>query len=248
MSRFSRWASVAGLVCAFISTMHLAAHAQSWQTNQRFSWATTIDTSPAWTGFYGGVQIGGSFSNVRANEYLAGTDIISNSLLDAGQNVYGGIHFGYDWQVRPNWVIGVFSNINGMNDRVRHDFAGGFYIGATMDWRGSAQARVGYVAFPNTLFYVHGGLAFGGDNLEIDFGGPETNEHRLTTGWTIGGGVEVKLPQNVIPIGKATSVFLDFSHIRFDTEKLVMPVASPRFDYDWRRETNTIEGGLRFRF
>jgi opacity protein-like surface antigen len=252
MWRFSRSASVAGLVCAFLLVMDMAAFAQGkpqpWQTAQRYSWVPIQIDNDSWTGLYGGVQFGGSFSTVRTNEFITGTDIKTNSFLDAGQSAFGGFNIGYDWQVRPNLVVGVFSNVNFMHDQVRHDFTGGFYIGATMDTRGSAQARVGFLAFPNVLLFVNGGVAFGNDHLEIDFGGPETNESRWVTGWTFGGGVEVKLPRNVINVGKSTSVFLDYSHISFDTLKLVMPAASPRFDYTWQRETNVFEAGWRIRF
>ena len=202
----------------------------------------------SWTGGFGGVQANGSFSSVTTSEFFAATGERTNRFDDTGSGFGGGVNFGYNWQPwGNNVVVGVVFDINGLNDSVRHDFTGGNYIGSVVNFTGSALVSGGVLVTPNVLLFGQGGISIAKQQLKIDFGGPETNESQWTPGFTLGFGGEWKLPAPVLPISKGTSVFVDYKRTWWNTANLTMPVASPLFNYGWRRNTDGIDIGLRFR-
>ncbi len=88
----------------------------------------------------------------------------------------GGAYGGYNFQVNPNWVVGLE----------------GDFLGSTQDsngWDASVRGRLGY-AYDRYLLYGTGGIAFG----DIKNGGASETK----TGWTVGAGVEAALTSNVV--------------------------------------------------
>ena len=126
-------------------------------------------TSPDWTGFYGGVQLG--YANVDSN--AAGVN---------GDDFIGGLTAGYDYDL-GNWVVGA---------GIDYDFAD-INLGGVADlesvWR--AKLRGGY-KIGNGLAYATGGYA----QADTDTLGSEDGyfvgagyEHLLTSNLSIGGEV-----------------------------------------------------------
>jgi len=203
----------------------------------------------SWTGPFLGAQLGGSFSGVTTDEFSADTGMRTNRFDDTGSSFGGGVNFGYNWQPwGNNFVAGVVVEINGLHDSVRHDFPGGNYIGSVVDFNAALLARGGVLVTPDVLFSVQTGVSFAHQQLKIDFGGPETNESQWTPGFTLGFGAEWKLPAPVLPLGKGTSVFVDYKRTWWSTANLTMPAASPFFNYAWQRQTDGFDMGLRFRW
>jgi opacity protein-like surface antigen len=181
------------------------------------------------------------------SEFDAFSGLRTHRFDDTGSGFGGGVNFGYNWQVRGRYVVGVVGDINGLHEKVRHDFPFDAYIGSTMNFTASVQARGGVLVTPNVLLYGQGGLSISNQRLEIDFGGPETNESKIVPGFTLGGGIEWKLPTSM-PWGKSTSVFVDYQHTWWDTARLDRPIAAPSFNYTWQRDTDKIDLGMRWRF
>jgi opacity protein-like surface antigen len=202
-------------------------------------------TSALWRGGFGGVQVTGEWSGVDTSEFN-GVGVRTFQSHDRGAGVGGGFNVGWNWQPwNDRYVVGVVGDGNWLNDHVRHDFAGGNYIGSNMNFMGSAQVRGGVLVNPSFLLYAQTGVAVANQQLKIDFGGPETNESQWTPGYTLGFGFEAKLPIRQLPFGRSMSVFAEYSHTWWDTSKLHMPVASPLFDYDWLRKTDRVTVGAR---
>src|SRR5215471_18402019 len=89
---------------------------------------------PMWTGFY----FGGHFGGVATQENA--TDFVGNSVSPDPNGVLGGIQAGYNYQVAPNWLIGIegelsWTNANGTSD-VFH---------SQHNWYDTLDGRVGYV-------------------------------------------------------------------------------------------------------
>lgn len=204
----------------------------------------------SFAGSFIGVQVVSSWSRVGTAEFLASTGAQTNHFDDSGSGFGGGINFGHNWQPWSNNVfVGVVFDVNFLNDMVQHNFAGGNYIGSVVNLTASAQVRGGVLATPNLLLYGQTGLSIANQQLKIDFGGPETNESKITPGYTLGGGAEWRLSTNLIPrFGRSTSLFLDYRHTWWNTATLTMPAASPFFNYTWKRESDQILLGARFRF
>jgi outer membrane immunogenic protein len=166
---------------------------------------------PSWTGFYGGVNIGGSWGHQRSSLDDALTDarILSNPLGLNG--VIGGAQIGYNWQA-PNrpWVFGVEADFQGSGQKADGAFAiGGITapgIGALpgdsiayhdkLDWFGTLRGRVGWAMGErgNVLPYITGGLAYGQGTISGSgtVGGVPLafDTTRTYVGWTLGGGLE----------------------------------------------------------
>jgi outer membrane immunogenic protein len=153
-----------------------------------------------WTGFYvfggvgGGLWDADTFTSVTAT----GTPLTINQRM-GGDGWYGTVGAGYDWQVNPTWVVGVFGD--GQFGSLR-----GTINDPTLNWSGTikmqdawaAGVRVGLLIAPNVLSYVNGGYSgshWSGTNL-VNLAGVGVGTHTNSfnrNGWFIGGGVENNL-------------------------------------------------------
>ena len=167
-----------------------------------------------WTGLYVGVS-GGVIS-----EDFTATDLGSLRENEPSWNnigdTYGlsgtaglfGFNVGYNWQVAPNWVIGVEADLSwtGLDDS---SSTNGFTVSSKLNWLGTLRGRIGY-AFDRILIYGTGGLAYG--NVEYkafatNF--PSYNFNKDTsTGWTAGGGLEWAFANNWT--ARAEALYVDF--------------------------------------
>jgi outer membrane immunogenic protein len=129
-----------------------------------------------WTGAYVGAQVG----------YGWGTAKNAGNSFDAN-GVVGGAYAGYNFLATPGFLLGVEGDINasGMS---------GKSAGVTVSngWNGTIRGRAG-VAIDRFLVYGTGGLAVGG--VEVKSGGSKDSATQV--GYTLGGGVEAGITQNV---------------------------------------------------
>lgn len=181
-----------------------------------------VKASPAaepaydWSGFYAGLNAGLSatpHSGVHYNQLYNSpfVPISQPGLLIGGQA-------GYNWQSGIA-VFGIETDIQYRNAGNGHPFLFptefgilGQPFGSSEDdtthfnsgqnWLGSLRGRVGLTTGP-ALFYVTGGLAYG--EVKHSYGeavypGQTINrsisDSTVKTGWTVGGGVEIKLSRN----------------------------------------------------
>jgi outer membrane immunogenic protein len=179
-----------------------------------------------WTGFYLGLNAGGSWG--RQDNTLVtvpgGTTVFSNS--DQLNGFIGGGQIGYNWQT-DHWVFGVEADFQGSAQKADGTFVlppilGTFAPGTNgltaaytdkLEWFGTVRGRVGY-AFDRWLPYVTGGWAYGHGNIS----GTGTTTPAGTvlafsatqnySGWTIGGGVEWAFMDHWS--AKAEYLYIDF--------------------------------------
>lgn len=132
-----------------------------------------------WNGFYVGVNAGYGWADSFDVTLPNGAVVRANSEDDGG--FIGGAQIGYNYQI-GSIVVGIEGDIQ------YADLGGATYIVApgtvisydNSDWFGTFRARAG-VAFDRVLVYANGGFAFA-DNR---------------TGWTVGGGVEYAVTNNL---------------------------------------------------
>lgn len=144
--------------------------------------------SPAynWTGFYAGANVGYGFGDQTASfvggdpfiqdftsgpGYPPGTQIPSAAINLKG--ITGGLQFGYNFQVAPQWVMGLEADFNGLdfNSSGTSSFRLGPSVGlsspvdlvasAKADWFGTVRGRIGWLPTEQFLIYGTGGLAYG---------------------------------------------------------------------------------------
>ncbi|HWP14628.1 MAG TPA: outer membrane beta-barrel protein, partial [Xanthobacteraceae bacterium] len=117
-----------------------------------------------WNGFYVGANLGYQWGSV------------TNWGGASPSGISGGGQIGYNFQVHPNWVLGLEADIQG--SAAEDTFAAYKF---SNPWFGTVRGRAGY-AMNNVLFYVTGGLAYGGGRVEFA-GLSESPSH---FGWTFG--------------------------------------------------------------
>ncbi|MBO0695783.1 MAG: porin family protein [Verrucomicrobia bacterium] len=220
---FASLTSTTLAAAAFAATSLVTAHAAD--LGPMVTKAPPVPVYYNWTGFYVGVNLGGSWGR-ESHDFFddEGFDVFGPS--DHMNGVIGGGQIGYNWQFAPwfGWgngtVLGIEADIQGSSQRRSTDFA--FLDDTTrftgnvedkLEWFGTVRGRAG-IAFDRVLPYVTGGWAFG----ERKFSGFITdgvdsvafsNSHTLS-GWTVGGGIEWAFWANWT--AKFEYLYVDFSH------------------------------------
>ncbi|HXY59243.1 MAG TPA: outer membrane beta-barrel protein [Methylocystis sp.] len=163
-----------------------------------------------WTGFYGGLNIGGAWSDSGVSNNFAPVAILTMTAPTPPQCqwwCWGG-NWGGNWAPVPTPGGGVvfFPTVNsssaggvGGGGQIGYNYQLGvsFLIGVEADfqgtsigsferlpWFGTVRGRAGYLFTPTLLIYGAGGFAYG----EVDHQLWGISDTR--TGWTAGGGLE----------------------------------------------------------
>jgi outer membrane immunogenic protein len=116
------------------------------------------------------------------------------------------------WGIEGDWSWTNFKN----QSHLLPPFGPPFVYGTKVDWLATLRGRIGY-AMDRALFYVTGGLAFADIKATEPFDAvgavlgplPDVSKNRL--GWTIGGGVEWRLPDPHWSV-KAEYLYVDFGN------------------------------------
>ena len=216
-----------------------------------------------WTGFYVGLNIGGSWGHQGGAlvDTVFGDIATSSANLDG---VIGGGQIGYNWQVNQ-WVFGVEADFQGSGQRrdvtlntapttIVLPIVGAPGIPITipgssttytdkLDWFGTVRGRVGW-AMDRWLPYVTGGWAYGHGGIS----GTRTfttlvstlNASQNYSGWTAGGGVEWAFANN-------WSAKLEYLYIDFGNGPTI-PLATA-LNFSARHMTdNVVRAGLNYKF
>jgi outer membrane immunogenic protein len=149
---------------------------------------------PSWSGFYVGAGIGGG---AMIHDVSVRDDVGSLFHFDGigGDGVFGTAIVGWDWQISPTSVFGVFvdydfSNIN--TDASALD--GTVRAGIDHDHSWSVGARLGVLSSPSTLWYATGGYTEARFETFASIDGVGSiSDDRTFRGWFAGGGVDTRL-------------------------------------------------------
>jgi outer membrane immunogenic protein len=149
----------------------------------------------------------------------------------------GGGQAGYNWQTGA-FVLGVETDFDGTTlsksfNNIGSPFVGSFatreHLGGdfftvngknSLTWLGTTRGRVGYVVTPDNrlMIYGTGGVAYGGGNSQFTAFDNTTgsfwngNPSSSRVGWTIGGGVEYAVTNNITIKGEYLYADLGSSH------------------------------------
>jgi outer membrane immunogenic protein len=213
----------------------------------------------SWTGFYAGPNAGGSWGHAQSDFAISGfasTVAVSDSVNPDG--VVGGGQLGYNWQLDPNWLIGVEADIQASGEKAsgrRFDTVD--IEGVTtnyetrIDWFGTVRGRLGYSFDRRILFYATGGLAYG----HISISGTSNDVFRAATtttafsnantntGWTVGGGIE-GVAWSPRWTWKVEYLYLDFGTL----SNTVVSAGVTTTTAKTRFTDNVVRAGLNFHF
>ena len=169
----------------------------------------------SWTGSYIGLNAGGTWGRWRDNPSttvnLTGVTTAIPGTFANRTDFVGGFQTGYNWQI-GSWVLGVEQDIQ--YSRLRSSFVyaaapGGALVAGDgfsnkVDFLGATRVRAGW-AFDRSLLYVAGGLETAvmdtsGNYVARAGGSPAatfTDADKYHFGWTIGGGYQYAITNNV---------------------------------------------------
>jgi len=109
-----------------------------------------LPAAPSWEGFYLGANLGYSVGREEAHDVFAlsggaGTFSESESFPVGPEGPIGGGQIGYNWQVSPNWVLGLEADLDasGQRDSVC-PFACFLTASQKLSWLSTVRGRVGY--------------------------------------------------------------------------------------------------------
>jgi outer membrane immunogenic protein len=271
-----------------LATVFLTSAASAADLPLKASSHATPSATP-WNGFYLGGGIGFQASDAKERldlESVGGSPLLTPAQLDSGFATSeplnglafrGTVYAGYNWQVTPQWVLGLESDL-GLTDHTT-TYAGLAFpdqnltvfsaadgIRARTTWDASARGRLGFLVAPTTLFYATGGAAW--QHYEIatncfavctNFGvglpgGPfsitpaVTNNSVTKLGWTVGGGVETALGGHWF--ARADYRFADFGDTTFAIKRntTFLPFNPIVNVFDVGFRTHTASFGLAYKF
>jgi outer membrane immunogenic protein len=131
-------------------------------------------------------------------------------------NAFGfGLRGGVDY-IMDGWVLGAVGDWSfGVGERMARD--GEYESELNMPNLGTIRARAGYTAGP-AVFYVTGGYAQAEMELTVDSIAAEDPGSDWTSGWTLGGGVDVALTDQLTMGLEYLYLSLDDVNYRIDTD------------------------------
>jgi outer membrane immunogenic protein len=164
-----------------------------------------------WTGFYVGLNAGGTWSNSArenttavplfaaptfATELTLSSALATTSVPISTSGFIGGGQIGYNYQFANSFVAGIEADIQGVAASNRTDtvFGSGVPVGfpaetinstvtarERIDYIGTVRGRLGFTITPTFLVYGTGGLAYGGVNSSVAI-----SQQNLPAGSTFG--------------------------------------------------------------
>ena len=215
-----------------------------------------------WSGYYLGGHVGYGWGHDARNDEFFGakapptfpvaTDINSNGWI-------AGFQAGHNWQVR-NWVGGLEFDLSasGIKGSATSVFTDGIDTEIETDTNkfkllGSARARLGYLVWPNVLFYGTGGLGWTQLLQESKFistdgslsVGSNTTWH---FGWVAGAGVETRL-WNTNWLWRLEYLHYDFGDTGSNSSFIVQDVLSGGTNFTTGHLTiDAVRTGLSYKF
>lgn len=180
---------LAGLVAAFalVSTqLPTQAIADGTPRSARYS---CCDPARSWSGFYLGAGIGAGAAVHELN--IGGGGLVLDGF--GGDGIFGTITVGYDHQIQPGIVAGIFFDVDFSKVSTDLSVAGLFSASLEHDTSWSIGARLGWLASRATLWYALAGYTEADFDLKTTLGSVSLPHFK---GYFLGAGVETQLPGN----------------------------------------------------
>jgi outer membrane immunogenic protein len=243
----------------------------------------------SWTGIYIGGDVGGRWTNdarwtTTCLETGQPGSTCNNLPGDAAARLAagnpanfdsstfkGGAFVGYNWQVNPNWVLGVEADVQwgdsrktiaGIPGAENPAVAGAPGLDSSRlkeTWDASLRGRVGVLVSPTWMLFGTGGVAFMdvqqsafcGTLFPVGWCGIAANIGRTSTasetrvGWTLGAGIEGMFARNWLVRGEYR--FADYGTM----SSVLMPgptINIDAFSSNVRLQTHTVLVGVAYKF
>ena len=217
----------------------------------------------SWTGFYLGVNAGYSVNDSKATtigtpSFVDLDNTVPGSLSVGKDGFIGGGQIGYNQQF-SGAIVGVEADIQYVDGKEGSVFTPAFAGISTsassgLEYLGTVRARVGFLTAPRLMVYGTGGLAYGNPNnaasVTTTAGGVwGSNKDDTRFGYTVGGGVEYALTNNLT--AKVEYLYYDLGKRTVTAQPLnAAATALTGLAYQARFENNghIVRGGVNYKF
>jgi outer membrane immunogenic protein len=187
--------------------------------------------APVWTwqGLYIGAHLGGAWGSSDVTTPFGAGSADTSGFLGGGQ-------IGYNWQLNPNWVIGVEGDMSWTNADASR-VIGPATVAVEHNWYGTLAGRLGYTAGP-WMIYGKGGGAW----MDVDYTGT-IGAGSVTTsdtrgGWMVGVGLEwMFAPQ--------WSAKVEYNYLDFGSNNVTFPALGTAATID--NQVNLFKVGLNYK-
>lgn len=256
------------LVSALVAIGMISSAQAADMPKKMYTKAPVMAVPPSWTGWYAGVNAGygfGSESNTFNFVPAIAAPFDNVGYSDKLNGFIGGGQIGYNYQITPNsWVAGVeadiqYTNFKGSDSssgtttalvRIAEPFS--YSQDQRLSWLGTFRGRLGWTPTDHTwLFYGTGGLAVGGVKASNTFSfglAPSLvwagSASETKAGWTLGGGVEARLPD--MWSVKAEYLYYDLGHLTVNGTSVQVPAATTTTNFAFHG--NIVRVGLNKHF
>ncbi|MBF9234987.1 outer membrane protein [Microvirga alba] len=213
--------SLLGLLAGTAALAVAASTAQAADLPSRRSPAPIYNAMPAftWTGFYVGANAGYGWSTGTSRYYDPAFGYVGSN---SNGGFVGGGQIGYNYQLGM-FVIGAETDIQyAAVGNKGASYGTTYYRGNSDGYYGTIRARLG-VAFDRALVFGTGGYAYGdvGGNNAYDTVLGYHRGNNTNGGWTLGGGVEYAVTDNITAKVEGSYVNLDTrSNYVIDTSRV----------------------------
>jgi outer membrane immunogenic protein len=233
--------------------------------------------APTWTGFYVGGNVGYGRDSNTANvsgvasdpavapflAFFLASGGITQSLDPSAHGFVGGGQIGYNWQVKPDWLVGVEADIQGSGIKgtdtgiATPQFldVSTTSVGKKLDWFGTVRVRAGVLVDPSLLLYGTGGFAYG--KTEISFSTADVTSGcivgaticadnsgtRIHGGWTVGGGIEAMVARHWTV--RAEYLYVDLGEQTLEAPSSTAPIT---FSATGKFQENIVRIGANYLF
>jgi outer membrane immunogenic protein len=145
-----------------------------------------------WTGFYIGGNLGGAWEHSSLTDNFFGVNFSNDR-----SGFAGGGQVGYNWQVSPQFVLGVEWMFDGTDINSDTTTVNLFSVNEKANWLTTVTGRLGY-AVNNWLFYAKGGGGWVHDTATVTdlITGGSISFSDTKGGWVVGGGIEYGFTPN----------------------------------------------------
>ena len=150
-----------------------------------------------WTGFYLGAHVGYGWGRTGGQFFFNAGPTFASNEPSSPSGAFGGLQLGYNWQVN-NFVVGAETDLSaaGFRDARLYNVNPVYTHTTSVRWVGSTRLRLG-VAADKALFYVTGGLAYGGVTVSTTPQPVGLTSSRTRVGYALGAGLEYAFTPNL---------------------------------------------------
>ena len=221
-----------------------------------------------WSGFYVGVSAGYTFGEDENISTTGQAAVNINNVVGGArpgqvrlerEGFIGGGQAGYNWQVTPNWVVGLETDISYTDIREDRNVVTVPLNGIStlnnnfstrMEYFGTVRGRIGY-AWDRTLLYATGGLAYADIENSVAFFGPANAGGLLQfqgteAGYTVGAGIEHAFGSNWSV--KAEYLYYDFRDETVNVAVIGNGGGGTGYNSRFENDGHIVRAGLNYKF